>query len=103
MKTLKIVHGYRPYAIPKKGLFRVPKKDGVYILPDGWETVIEESTIIGETSTSYVYKLKPTEEGKWVGNKVVTTQFILPLGIHKSRLVEWCTPQLKLFQNPTDQ
>jgi hypothetical protein len=97
MDSLKIVHGFRPYEKEKKGLFRVLKPEGGYSFPEGWETQVEEITIIGEDRIAYAYRLQQAEQGTWVGNKVITKKFMLPIGVHKSRLIEWITPQLKLF------
>jgi hypothetical protein len=86
------------YPVPKKGVFSVCKKDAQYILPDGWENELKEYTIIGEDDTEYVYMLQPFEYGLWVGNKVVNYKTILPMGVHKSRLVKWTSGQLSLFE-----
>lgn len=88
-KAWPILHNYKSYDKLKKGLFSVPKIDGKYSLSDGWENVEEEVSIIGEDDDTYVYKLLPTIEGKWVGKKVIHEEFLLPIGIHKSRLVKW--------------
>lgn len=92
-----ILYGFKKFATPRIGLFSIHKKDGNYLLPGGWENEIKEYLIIGEDNTSFVYKLKPTEQEKWVGDKTIKEQFILPIGIHKSRLIKWTTGQLELF------
>lgn len=95
--ALPILYGFKRYDKPKVGLFSTEKHNGSYSLTSGWEKEIKEYLIIGEDSTSYVYKLKPTEEGRFVGNKIVRKKFILPIGIHKSRLLKWRTTQLSMF------
>lgn len=95
---LRIVHGFKMYSTPLKGIFRCEKPDGKYLLPGGWEKVMKEYLIIGETKTSYVSRLIPSETGYWVGNRRWTEKYILPVGIHKSRLVRWVTAQLRLFE-----
>lgn len=92
-----ILYDFIKYPTPRKGLFSVEKPNGEYILPDGWEQELEEVLIIGEDNTCFVYNLKPSELGKWVGNEVIVEKFILPIGIHKSRLVKWTPVQLTLF------
>jgi hypothetical protein len=93
---MKVLYDYKQFSTPKKGLFRIDinKYD---IKRGGWLQKEVEHTIIGETDDSFITHLKPSEEGEWVGNKVVKHKFILPLGIHKSRLVQWTTGQLALF------
>ena len=93
----KILYNFIKYPTPKKGLFSIEKKDGKYILPGGWEKEQEEVLIIGEIDTAFVYQLLPSEQGQWVGNKVIIEKFILPIGIHKSRLICWTSGQLSLF------
>ena len=95
--SLPILCNFQKYTAPKKGIFAVLKPNGKYSCEYGWETELEECTIIGEDTTSYVYKLQPSEQGKWVGNNVIIQRFILPIGIHKSRLVRWTSGQLALF------
>ena len=97
MKKLPILYNFKRYENPIQGLFRCEKSPGKYVLGVGWEQAIEEHTIIGETDTSYVYKLQASEQGEWVGDKVIKHRFILPLGIHKSRLEQWTSGQIAMF------
>lgn len=90
------MYNFKKYSKPKKGIFRVLKTDGNY-LDNGWETELLQYTIIGEDSTAYVYKLKESTQGKWVGNKVIKKTYILPIGLHKSNFIKWNTNQLTLF------
>lgn len=94
---LPILYDYYPYDQPRKGLFSLNKKDGEYIFPDGWEVEEKEVTIIGETNLFYVYKLSPSEQGRWVGDKVIVEKFVIPHGINKLRFIKWTTGQLELF------
>lgn len=96
-KNIPVLYNFFKYDCPRIGLFSVPKKGGKYNLYTGWENNIVKFQIIGEDSTSYVYELKEIEEGIWKGNKVIRKKFMLPIGIHKSRLVRWVTGQLELF------
>lgn len=99
VNDLPILFGFKRYGTPKVGLFSVEKRNGIYSLTTGLEQEIKEYSIIGEDSTSYVYRLQPTDEGRYVGNKIVRKQFILPIGIHKSRLLKWKTSQLSMFDH----
>lgn len=92
---MNILYGYTKYDTPRKGIFKVEANE--YVLSIGWLQKEEEETIIGETDDSYVYQLKESEHGEWVGNKVIKHRYILPLGIHKSRLARWTSGQLTLF------
>lgn len=92
---MKVLYGYKPYQNPRKGVFRISTDE--YKLPEGWVTRNDEVVIIGETNDSFVQEIRDYEEGKWVGNKVVRRKYLLPIGIHKSRLVKWITGQLELF------
>ena len=90
------MYNFKKYPKPKKGIFRVLKTDANY-LDNGWETQLQEYTIIGEDNTGYVYKLKESTQGEWVGNKVIKKTYILPIGLHKSSFIKWSTYQLTLF------
>jgi hypothetical protein len=95
--NIPVLYDFKKYETPRVGLFNVPKERGKYNSLTGWENNIIEVQIIGEDTTSYVYQLKETEQGKWVGNKVVKEHFILPLGIHKTRLIKWTSYQMTIF------
>jgi hypothetical protein len=92
-----ILYGFKKYPQPRKALFLVDKEDGGYSLPGGWETELEEILIIGESNNCFVHRLLETERGEWVGKKVVKTKLVLPIGVHKSRLVRWTSGQLEIF------
>jgi hypothetical protein len=92
-----ILYGFKKYDLPRKGVFSVPKEDGGYSLPGGWEQELKEFLIIGEDNTSFVYRLQESEQGEWLGNRVVQSKVVLPIGVHKSRLVRWTSGQLEIF------
>jgi len=92
---MKPLYNYQPYDHPKKGVFEI--MTGEYQLPTGWLQKEEVFTIIGESDDTFVYQLKASGHGVWVGNKVIKKKYILPMGIHKSRLVKWISGQLTMF------
>lgn len=93
--------GYKHYKHPKRGVFSLEKPNGKYVLPGGWESELKEVVIIGEDDNCYVYELRESEQGYWVGEKVVNRKFVLPIGVHKSRLLNWIGTQLQLFNPAT--
>jgi len=97
MNPLPILYNYIPYATPRSGIFSCEKENGSYTIANGWEKEEVECLIIGEDNTSYIYQLKETGHGEWVGNQVIEQRYILPIGIHKSRLLKWTDNQLTLF------
>lgn len=84
---MKILYNFIKYDTPKIGVFSV--ETGEYKALIGWVKKEEEASIIGETDNSYVTRLLESQHGEWVGNKVVQHKYILPIGIHKSRLIRW--------------
>jgi hypothetical protein len=82
-----ILYNYKPFPKYKFGLFNI--HTDVYKLPGGWVQKQEEYLIIGEDDTAYITKLQESTQGEWIGDKIVESTFILPLGIHKSRLIKW--------------
>jgi hypothetical protein len=91
-KFMKILYNFVPYSKPQKGIFFQSTDD--YNLPDGWGRKEINITIIGETKDCYIYQLKETSHGEWIGDKVIQHKYILPVGIHKSRLKLWTVGQL---------
>jgi len=87
---MPILYDFVKYDSPRKGLFRVEKHNGAYTLEGGWEFEEKELIIIGEIDINYVEKLVPYNENK---NKIC----LLPIGVHKSRLIKWCNIQLTIF------
>lgn len=92
---MEILYNYKPYDLPKTGEFWTETNE--YRLPGGWVKKLETLTIIGEDDTAFVYRLKETGHGEWIDGQVVQLQYILPIGIHKSRLHRWLDTQLSLF------
>jgi hypothetical protein len=89
------IKNYQSFEFKKRGIFEICT--GIYELPIGWIQKHEEREIIGETDLLYVTHLLKSSHGEWVGNKVIQHQYVLPIGIHKSRLVEWVNSQLSIF------
>jgi hypothetical protein len=87
-KKIPILYDFNPYRYPRKGLFSVSKSH---------YTAQEVSIIIGETDDTYVTRLKESKQGYWEGDKVVQERFVLPIGIHKTRLIQWTEGQLQLY------
>lgn len=83
----KVLYNYIPYEVPKLGVFNITT--GEYKLPGGWLLRQDQILIIGESDDCFIEKLQPSSHGEWVGDTVIQTEYILPLGIHKSRLVKW--------------
>ena len=93
---MKIEYGFIEYPEPKTGVFRIDTNQ--YQLPIGWIQREEEHLIIGECPDSYVYILLRSKQGEWIGEVVIEREFILPIGIHKSRFVKWVPTQLTMFK-----
>lgn len=91
----KVEFGFKEYAHPIRGLFRLETEE--WKSPGGWVRKEEWLTIIGETKDSYDYKIIESEQGRWVGKKVIKRTYLLPVGVHKSRLITWEGKQLQLF------
>lgn len=88
-----IQYGYKAYAEPVAGLFGIDAGEwGV----NGWVVRNDLITIIGETEDTYVYRLLETGHGEWVGEEVIEYEYVLPIGVHKSRLIRWEGIQLLL-------
>lgn len=100
---MRILYNYKPYDKHKKArYFQTGNeyiKDSVTGLL-GWSKVEVETTVIGEDDTAYIETLKEfkccdTDEPDY--GEVV----LLPLGFHKSRLLEWLKlpgQQLAMFE-----
>lgn len=80
----KILYNYKPYVVPRNGLFSITTDE--YKLPDGWVAKEEIRLIIGEADGMYVERLAD-----------YSSESIIPIGLHESRLVRWCETQLELF------
>lgn len=81
-----ILYNYKPYEQLRKGIFSV--ETGEYKLPVGWVGMEKEFLIIGETDETYVTQLIEPEKEE---------SDIVPIGLHKSRLIQWKETQLELF------
>lgn len=88
---MKVLYNYKPYQFPMTGLFNITTD----VYDNGWKLSQEKKLIIGEDDDSYVYQLLNSGHGEWVGEKVIQHKYILPIGIHKSRLVKWVAGQLQ--------
>lgn len=85
---------FRAYESPKFGIFSITTdKYG----SDGWICKHEKYKIIGEYNETYVTRLVKSVQGEWIDDKVVKRTYILPIGIHKSRLIKWTSGQLSIF------
>jgi hypothetical protein len=91
-ERLGIIYDFKPFKDPANAIFKIPTDK----YDDKPVTKEQEFTIIGETDDQYIYQLKKTEQGEWIGNRVFNQKFVLPIGIHKSRLIRWTTGQLTL-------
>jgi hypothetical protein len=93
---MESLYNFKKYKTPRFGIFYIDTN--TYKAPMGW---IQEETkykIVGETDDCYVYRLQASGYGEWVGDVVIQKQFILPIGIHKSRFIRWTSGQLSLFE-----
>jgi hypothetical protein len=88
MTKIQILYDYKPFDESKLGLFNASL---------GGEYKIKEILIIGETDLHYIFRLKKVSEDNWIDDKVIYETFILPIGIHKSRLIQWMPTQLSIF------
>jgi len=92
---MEVLYNYKAYPHPRKAIFSI---DTNVYGRNGWVHKDEEHTIIGEDFDCYVTKLLSSGHGEWVGEEVIQRTYILPIGIHKSRLVKWVDTQLELFK-----
>jgi hypothetical protein len=99
---MKTLYDYKPYAQPQKAKYLHPVNEYINDSVTGgfrWATKEVETLVIGETDTSYIVQLKEYRECD--SNESDYGQVVLlPLGFHKSRLVEFSHlgVQLELFQ-----
>lgn len=57
--------------------------------PNGWEHKLEERTIIGEDSDTFIERIQLFECGEWIGDNIIPMRELIAIGIHKSRLMKW--------------
>lgn len=84
------LYNFHAYEFPKKGMFNGIGKQ-------------EEHLIIGECDDLYVERL--LNSGHGIGDEVIEQKYILPIGLHKSRLINWSAPELDVLdkvENKTD-
>lgn len=92
---MKTLYNYQQYEQPRYGIFSVMKEPNEYKPPEGWLHEEREYRIIGECDDLYVTRLQETEGNVW--GVEVQERFILPVGLHKTRLLRWTSGQLSLF------
>ena len=88
---MKVQYNYKPYKSPKKAIYFqsgneyiFDKKTGYF----GWSEIKCEAIVIGETDDSYIKEIiqsKGCDTTQPDYGKVI----LLPLGFHKSRLIEF--------------
>lgn len=91
-KTLEILYNYKPYDIPKIGLFSIHK--GTWG-ENGWIDEEKERNIIGETDDCFITRLIQSDISEYGED---THLVLLPIGIHKSRFIRWVAAQINLFE-----
>jgi hypothetical protein len=80
-------NGFFKYDTPRTGVFNI----------DHLETKNPEMTIIAETDDLYVKWFLVDSDPLPFGVTGKEEEYILPMGIHKSRLIKWKSGQLSLF------
>ncbi|WP_260255130.1 hypothetical protein [Elizabethkingia meningoseptica] len=88
------IHSFVPYDTPQLVLYKHSTDE--YDLTKGWLNEPKKVLVIGETKDSFITELKPSEHGEWKGLRILY-KYILPLGFHKSRFIQWEETQLSLF------
>lgn len=100
---MEVIFDYKPYPRPKKAKYYETGND--YILDPktglcGWSKIEKEALVIGETDDSFITVLKEhVNSDTW--EKDYGETCLLPLGFHKSRLINWIPSigdQLRLFE-----
>lgn len=81
------------YKTIRKGVFNG------YVTLESGHTVEQAviKTIIGETNDSYITEIKESSTPYWDEMGKYEARYCMPLGIHKSRLINWAYMQLELF------
>ncbi|MBK6546422.1 MAG: hypothetical protein IPG12_14290 [Saprospiraceae bacterium] len=88
MSNFNVLLDFHKYDVPKRAIFRTENR-GETIVPGGRVLLEIEENIIGETKDKYITRLFPFDHGEWRGNIGLKRFSIMPIGIHKSRLVKW--------------
>ncbi|HAY3555762.1 hypothetical protein [Elizabethkingia anophelis] len=89
-----ILYSFVPYDTPLLALYKHSTDE--YKLPEGWLNTPKIVLVIGETKDSFITELRPSEHGEWKDLRILY-KYILPLGFHKSRFIQWEETQLSLF------
>lgn len=94
-QTAPILYEYKPYTNKRIGLFKcdINKYD---INNGGWQDEIKEIAIIGETKDCFIKMLIPGV-GCDRDSEMYGKNYILPIGPHKTRFVNWLPTQTELF------
>jgi hypothetical protein len=92
---METLNNFKKYSTPKLGIFNIDTNQ----YKNGWVCEEQKHLIIGEDDYCFVTRLIKGGHGEWVGDVVIERKYILPIGIHKSRLVRWISGlQLEIFQ-----
>lgn len=89
-----ILYDFIPYDSPQMASYE--SDIGEYKFPKGWLTEPVNVLVIGETDHSYVTELSAAEHGEWKDERILY-KYTLPLGFHKTRLINWKETQLQMF------
>lgn len=85
---IDLKENYKPFKVPKNGIFNIDAE--FYDIKEfKWTQKQETRTIIGETNDSFICKLLPSGHGEFINGKHVFFEYLLPLGVHKSRFIKW--------------
>lgn len=78
------------YTESRKAIFKIHKGE--------WDNVEEEVIVIGETDDGYITRIIETSIPYWDQYGRYEAHMCLPLCIHKSRFVKWCSIQMEIFK-----
>lgn len=92
--TSEVLQDFQPYENPMFGLFKIPTLE---YNASGWVDKEESYKIIGEADGIYVHELQELTYDEWVGDETVERKYIIPIGIHKTRLIKFTSGQLSFF------
>lgn len=82
-----IIGPYYEFNDIREGIFSLDTNQ--YSLPAGWIQEQTKFNIIGESDSCFITHIINSEFSFWKGSKKCTLTFRHPVGIHKSRLVQW--------------
>lgn len=89
-----ILYNFKAYEVPRLATYSSP--GNTYKLPIGWIDVPKTVLVIGEDDHCFITELRASEHGEWTDKRILY-KYILPLGFHKTRLIQWEETQLTLF------